>query len=279
MHDLIITPPTADQPQTMTSTDLLDIINQVRESQYQPPLRRNDFHDRVADELEGFNYETFVVKNSLGRGPNAVAYHLTQDQALLVSMRESKHVRRSVLKKLRELEAHTQDLHRQLIENQNRQIKLLEAQVQRAPAFDRPDHFCIIEDDTLADVAGVPLPKVDRARKRALAEGAVAHDGDTAVSNKVMGAFSPEGCNIILGYLTDSVSRRIRWENVDAFYDYAVRAAFRRARTYWADEYRKERKAAYWEGLPQPLPWKKAILLDEYPVHDPRLLGKKAATA
>lgn len=105
MTDLI----TSSVPaKTMTSLDLLAIINQVRAAQGLEPLRRNDFHNKVADELEGLHYETFVVKNDRGSGPSGEAYHLTQDQALLVAMRESKHVRRNVLAKLRELEAAVQ---------------------------------------------------------------------------------------------------------------------------------------------------------------------------
>lgn len=48
---------------TMSSRDLLDVINEVRKSEGENSIRSNDFHLRVADELSDFNYETFVVQN------------------------------------------------------------------------------------------------------------------------------------------------------------------------------------------------------------------------
>lgn len=84
--------------QTMTSTDLLEIINSVRAEHGEKPIRANDFIDRVADELDDDHYEKFVVQNS--NKTTSVVAKLTQDQCMLVSMRESKAVRRSVLARL-----------------------------------------------------------------------------------------------------------------------------------------------------------------------------------
>lgn len=83
---------------TMSSIDLLGVINQSREENGEPSLRRNRFHEKVADELEGEHYTKSVVTNS--NGTKSEVLMLTHDQCMLVSMRESKAVRRSVLEKL-----------------------------------------------------------------------------------------------------------------------------------------------------------------------------------
>lgn len=88
--------------QTMTSLELLSVINYERKARGEADLRRNVFHSRVADELEGLNYKTFVIGTY--DGEDVVAFDLTADQALLVAMRESKHVRRAVLRRMRALE-------------------------------------------------------------------------------------------------------------------------------------------------------------------------------
>lgn len=84
---------------TMSSRDLLDIINDVRKTEGENSIRANDFHARVADELSDFNYETFVVQN-LNKTESTI-FKLTQDMCMLVAMRESKKVRRVVLEKLK----------------------------------------------------------------------------------------------------------------------------------------------------------------------------------
>ena len=88
--------------QTMSSIDLLKLINKARKDFNEKPVRTNDFNGRVVDELEGDHYETFVVQNS--NGTSSKVFKLTLDQCLLVSMRESKAVRRSVLEKIKSLE-------------------------------------------------------------------------------------------------------------------------------------------------------------------------------
>lgn len=84
---------------TMTSTELLEIINTAREDAGESVIRRNDFVARCRDELDGDYYESFVVSNP--RGPASEVIAMTRDQCLLVSMRESKTVRRSVLARLK----------------------------------------------------------------------------------------------------------------------------------------------------------------------------------
>lgn len=83
----------------MNSIDLLEIINKARVQHGEAEVRRNQLHERIADELDGTNYKTFVVTNS--NGTQSMACELTHDQCMLVAMRESKAVRRNVLEKLK----------------------------------------------------------------------------------------------------------------------------------------------------------------------------------
>ena len=87
---------------TMSSFELLDLINQARAAAGETEVRRNDFTARCVDELEGEHYETFVVTNS--NGTRSEALRLTVEQCLQVAMRESKAVRRAVREKLKQQE-------------------------------------------------------------------------------------------------------------------------------------------------------------------------------
>lgn len=93
---------TSENNQLMPSTELLKLINQARKDFGEKPVRLNDFKNRIEDELDGDHYETFVVQNS--NNTTSVVFNLTLDQCMLVSMRESKSVRRYVLAKIKELE-------------------------------------------------------------------------------------------------------------------------------------------------------------------------------
>jgi hypothetical protein len=86
---------------SMSSFDLLDLVNAARQEFGESEVRRADFTARCRDELEGEYYETFVVRNP--RGPASEGLLLSRDQCMLVSMRESKAVRRSVVAKLNAL--------------------------------------------------------------------------------------------------------------------------------------------------------------------------------
>jgi phage antirepressor YoqD-like protein len=91
---------TSGQPATMSSNDLIDIINKSRLDNGEKTIRRNDFTSRIRDELEGDHYETIVVENPNGTTSDVLL--LTRDQCMYVSMRESKSVRRHVTKMLNE---------------------------------------------------------------------------------------------------------------------------------------------------------------------------------
>lgn len=87
---------------TMSSFDLLDLVNTARAEFGESEVRRADFTARCKDELDGEYYETFVVRNA--RGPASEGLMLTRDQCMLVAMRESKGVRRAVVSRLNEAE-------------------------------------------------------------------------------------------------------------------------------------------------------------------------------
>ena len=91
---------------TMSSKDLLELINQIRQNFGESPVRLNDFNNRIIDELDGQHYEIFVVQNL--NNTQSAYFNLTIEQCTLVGMRESKGVRRSVLEKLKQLENHIQ---------------------------------------------------------------------------------------------------------------------------------------------------------------------------
>ncbi|MED5607772.1 hypothetical protein VV867_08740 [Pseudomonas sp. JH-2] len=92
---------TGGQP-TMTSSELLDLVNRVRTEFGEPVVRRNVFIQRCKDELEGEHYKIFVVQNL--NNTESEELELTRDQCMLVSMRESKAVRRRVVTKLNQME-------------------------------------------------------------------------------------------------------------------------------------------------------------------------------
>ena len=91
---------------TMTSLELRDIVNAARIENSEKPIRNNDFVKRIEDELEGELGSCEIFVTSQGGTPMKY-YDLTRDQCMLVGMRESKGVRRTVLDKLKAMEATT----------------------------------------------------------------------------------------------------------------------------------------------------------------------------
>ena len=113
---------------TMTSIELLAIINQARAAYNEPEVRRNQFNARVEDELEGSHYKKTVVANE--NGTESVVFELNQDQCMLISMRESKAVRRKVLDKLKSMGVpQTMAQALRLAADQAEQIELHQAQL------------------------------------------------------------------------------------------------------------------------------------------------------
>ena len=91
---------------TMSSIELLELVNESRVNHGENPVRHNDFIARCKDELDEGDYEIFVIAPPERGGRSFEAIRMTADQCKLVAMRESKGVRRWVLNRLKELEAH-----------------------------------------------------------------------------------------------------------------------------------------------------------------------------
>ncbi|EOG4614375.1 phage antirepressor [Pseudomonas aeruginosa] len=131
MTDLII----GGQAATMTSTELLDLVNKAREEFGEPAVRRNVFVERCKDELEGEHYKSFVVQNL--NNTESEELELTRDQCTWVLMRESKAVRRRVTERLNRPMTQAEQMlaHAQLqvqLERRQQQIEQLQAQHQVA---------------------------------------------------------------------------------------------------------------------------------------------------
>lgn len=87
---------------TMTTVDLIKLVNIARFQHDEKQIRQNDFVSRCKDELDGEHYESFVVQNS--NDTESEHLRLTKDQCMYVAMRESKGVRRSVVEKINQLD-------------------------------------------------------------------------------------------------------------------------------------------------------------------------------
>ena len=91
------------QALTMSSIDLLDLVNQSRASHGEAKIENRHFLARIEDELDG----ELPPRKNFTHPSNGLAigyYDLTIDQCRLVGMRESKGVRRWVLERLKERE-------------------------------------------------------------------------------------------------------------------------------------------------------------------------------
>lgn len=88
--------------QSMTNIEFLELVNQIRVEHGESKIRLNDLNVRIVDELEGEHYETFVVTN-----PNKTTSFgiiLNLEQCILMGMRETKGVRRSVVQYIKNLQ-------------------------------------------------------------------------------------------------------------------------------------------------------------------------------
>ena len=93
----------ANVSRTITSIELRDMVNIARAQAGEPKVRNDQFitrvEDELGDELGGCNFIAHPQSHV-----EMASYDLTLDQCMLVGMRESKAVRRSVLQKLKELD-------------------------------------------------------------------------------------------------------------------------------------------------------------------------------
>lgn len=135
MSDLI---PIGGQAATMTSTELLDLVNKAREEFGEPAVRRNVFVERCKDELEGEHYKSFVVQNL--NNTESEELELTRDQCTWVLMRESKAVRRRVTERLNRPMTQAEQMlaHAQLqVQLERRQQQIEQRQAQHQVAIER----------------------------------------------------------------------------------------------------------------------------------------------
>ena len=88
----------------MSSIQLRELVNAARESTGESQVRNDHFLARVEDEL-GEELEGVEKFYTPVHGNQVATYNLTLDQCMLVGMRESKAVRRVVLKKIKDLES------------------------------------------------------------------------------------------------------------------------------------------------------------------------------
>ena len=179
-----------DGQRTMSSIELLALINTARAQFGESEVRRNDFHARVRDELDGEHYETFVVPN--GNGTTSEAYRLTMRQCMYVSMRESKGVRRKVQDKLEQgalPQSFAQAL--RLAAEQQEQIELQQAALAAArPKVVYADAMLNAEGTVLvrdaAKTLGVPVRKLEKALR---AKGVILPDNAPAARYVAQGYF------------------------------------------------------------------------------------------
>lgn len=87
-----------NREQTIDSDTLLQMVSEARKECGEKPIRNNDFIARIKDELEGEDYEIFVVQNLNNTTSEKAVMRMSQ--ALRVAARESKAVRRSLVDKL-----------------------------------------------------------------------------------------------------------------------------------------------------------------------------------
>lgn len=181
---------TVEAHRTMTSIELLTIINAARAQFGESEVRRNDFHARVRDELDGEHYESFVVPN--GNGTTSEAYRLTLRQCMYVAMRESKGVRRKVQDKLEKgalPQTFAQAL--RLAAEQQEQIEMQQAALEAArpkvvyaDAMLNADGTVLVRD--AAKTIGVPVRKLEKALRQ---KGVILPDNSPAARYVTQGYF------------------------------------------------------------------------------------------
>lgn len=122
---------TSNQPLTMSSLDFLNnIVNPARVSSGESEVRNNVFIVRVLDECDDL-----LTYKKLVRGNEMTIADLDQEQMMLVGMRESKAVRKSVLAKIKALAEPVGDpillmAHRIIeLSEQNKQLEATKAEI------------------------------------------------------------------------------------------------------------------------------------------------------
>ena len=124
-----------NQEVTMTTLDFLEqIINPARYLFGEKPVANDKFLKRVIDEI-GFTENEKLSFTQEGHFKPTAYFNLNYDQMMLVGMRESKGVRKSILSKLKELTQPKEDpmvlLARQVIalDEENKRLAATKAQI------------------------------------------------------------------------------------------------------------------------------------------------------
>ena len=110
--------------ESLNSYEFWKVLNNIREDRGASPIRHDDYLTRVVDECD-FNCESFAVKNTRGN-KELQAYQLDKDHMLLIGMRESKAIRKQVLKWLHELSNRVTQLEQEKINRQSASLNYLE---------------------------------------------------------------------------------------------------------------------------------------------------------
>ena len=98
---------TTGNKMTMTSLELLDVINGYREDDDKKGLRHDTFMKKIEDELEEAAPKfigTGTYLNGTGSEVQRPIYILPKEECMLMAMRESKYVRRQTVEYIKSLE-------------------------------------------------------------------------------------------------------------------------------------------------------------------------------
>jgi len=92
---------------TMTSLELLEVINQYRIEDGKKAMRHDNFMQKIVDELEegALKFQDSYKNNNLQNSPSYKMYKLPKDECMLMAMRESKFVRRKTVDYIKQLES------------------------------------------------------------------------------------------------------------------------------------------------------------------------------
>jgi hypothetical protein len=110
--------------ETMNSYDFWKVLNNIRESEGFEKVKHNHFQARVIDEIDDLPLgKSFTPSRS---NHSIDTYELNKDQMLLIGMRESKTVRKQVLKWLHELSDRVNQLEQEKINRASASLNYVE---------------------------------------------------------------------------------------------------------------------------------------------------------
>lgn len=101
MNNMIVA---GKEGKTITSLELLAMVNAARSECGEPEVRNNKFLEKIEDELEGEFYTKSAKPSGDSGGRPSDVITMTIKQAMRVAARESKAVRRSLVDKLEDMQ-------------------------------------------------------------------------------------------------------------------------------------------------------------------------------